>query len=196
MASGWRPHLESALCLNLSSLFADQSVRPGQTTSGTLTWTSAGRYLADVGYVARLDITSGTLELRYTEGRGADAQSRTCRIWLEATLPHFGGLSWWMRCPCTGRRARKLYKFPGVDLFCHRTAIRPLPTYESQRASGIGRLLERRWAIRRKLGVGGDLTEPLERPRGMHRRTFARWAALDERLEAMDRSLLDQLSML
>jgi len=35
-SGGWRPHLESALCLNLARLFADGTLRADACTDGVL----------------------------------------------------------------------------------------------------------------------------------------------------------------
>ena len=95
----------------------------------------------------------------------------------------YGGLRWWLHCPYTRRRARKLYKFDGIDQFCHRLAIRPEPTYASQRVSGISRIQEKRWAIRRKLK---DETTSLGwgplKPKWMRWKTFERYDVLDDQL--------------
>src|SRR4051812_29005072 len=38
-------------------------------------------------------------------------------IKLESDAPPFGGRRWWLVCPLTGRRARKLYLFPDQGEF-------------------------------------------------------------------------------
>ena len=77
----------------------------------------------------------------------------------------------------------KLYKFAGVEQFCCRTPIRPLPTYASQRTSGSDRIMAQRWAIRRMLGDKfSDLFGKPFKPKWMRWRTFERYAARDAEL--------------
>ncbi|MHB8311621.1 hypothetical protein [Metallibacterium sp.] len=83
----------------------------------------------------------------------------------------------------TGQRVLALYKWNSIDQFCARDSIRPRPTYASQRASGCDRILEQRWAIRRKLGDNfSDLFSEPAKPKGMRRRTFERHCARDAQL--------------
>jgi len=148
---GWRPQIESALSIDIWRMDRAGSLRDG--TSGGLQWARDGERLASVGYSVALHDTSGVLTLRYTcENRDYETETVTCTVRLSSVPLHFGGRRWYGHCPYTGRQARKLYKFHGVNQFCHRTAIRPLPTYLSQRLSGMARIQHQRWAIRRKLG--------------------------------------------
>jgi hypothetical protein len=79
----------------------------------------------------------------------------------------------------------KLYLVQGT--FVARTAIRPLPTYRSQRVSGLHRAIEQRWALRRKLDdTFSDLFGPPCKPKGMRWKTFERYAAKDERLASVE----------
>ena len=80
-----------------------------------------------------------------------------------------------------------LYKWEPVDLFCHRDAIRPRPTYAIQRVSGFDRVITQRWALRRKMGdTLSDLTGEPIKPKWMRWRTYERYAARDAELEAQD----------
>lgn len=88
-----------------------------------------------------------------------------------------------MHCPYTQRRVLKLYKFGAIEKFCSRTAIRPLPIYASQRTSGASRIINQRWALRRKLGdTFSDLFSEPCKPKWMRWRTFERYAARDAAL--------------
>lgn len=185
-SGGWRPHIESALCLDLCHLFEAGALREGCTTSGGWHWTNRdGEETASIGYRAALSHEAGTLTLDYT-CTDRDTRERkpvTCLIDMDTAPCHYGGHRWYFRCPYTHRRALKLYKFHGIDPFCHREAIRPRPTYAIQRVSGWDRIMAQRWAIRRKLGdTFSDLCgEPLK-PKGMHWRTFERYLARDNAL--------------
>lgn len=184
---GWRPHIESALCLDLRRMLRRSMIWPGCDTSGGLQWTCDGEQTASIGYRSKLGTHDGTLTLDYTLGTGDERKAITCPIRLETVPCQYGGHRWYFRCPYTGRRALKLYKWAGIDLFCHRTAIRPLPTYASQRVSGQDRINAQRWALRRKLG--DDYTtlfdEPYK-PKWMRWRTFQRYLDRDAELEARE----------
>jgi hypothetical protein len=104
------------------------------------------------------------------------------KIEMSTTALNFGGRRWWLHCPFTGKRALKLYLYGSIGRFCHRSAIRPQPTYSSQRVSGLDRIMSRRWALRRKLADPGDLFTPLKKPKWMLWKTFSRYAELDEQL--------------
>jgi hypothetical protein len=132
---GWRPCIESALCLNLSALFAAGALRPACITSGAWQWSRDGERVASLGYRAELTDRDDTLTLAYSHGSG-EREDVQCVIRLSTVQNNYGGANWYMHCPRTGRRARKLYKWPGIADFLHRTAVRPLPTYASQRVSG------------------------------------------------------------
>jgi len=183
---GWRPHIESALSLDLAARSVAQMIAPNVRRSGSWYWPdSDGDTLASVAFAVETQDGFGTLTLRYCtiDPSTDERESITCRIALTAIPLHFGGSRWWMLCPYTHRLARKLYKFDGIDQFCHRTAVRPLPTYASQRVSGLTRLQHKRWTIRRKLGddCTGLFDEPMK-PKWMRWRTFRKHAARDAEL--------------
>ena len=163
---------------------------------GTWIWTdSYGEQVGSVGYTMALDSTSGTdayggtliLDYRHTDRDSGERKPVTCIIRLSTAQLHYGGRRWYMACPYTRRRALKLYKFSGIEQFCHRTAIRPLPTYASQRVSGSDRINAQRWAIRRKLGdTFSDLFGEPCKPKWMRWATFEKYAARDAELSAQE----------
>jgi hypothetical protein len=124
-----------------------------------------------------------TLTYKVTDRETSKPKPVTCLIGLVTTPLNFGGRRWWMLCPYTHRRARRLYGFSGIDKFCHRLAVRPEPTYASQRVSGVCRVQAQRWAIRRRLGddCSSLLDEPMK-PAWMRWKTFERYAARDAEL--------------
>jgi hypothetical protein len=195
---GWRPHIESALKLDVRRLLACGSLRAGCTTSGSWVWTDSytGEQTASVSYRGELGDTEGTLTLLYTvpdrdTGKREDV---VCRILLSSIPLHFGGRRWYMHCPVTGRQVQTLHKWNGIDLFCHRTAIRPRPTYASQRTSGSDRIITQRWAIRRKIGDDvSNLFSELWKPKRMHWRTFERYAKRDAELAERENGYLLRL---
>ena len=180
---GWRPHIESALSLSVGSLFKAGALRASTTTSGGWQWSYDGKETASIGYSATLSAESGELRLSYTWTPDSKPQDVTCTIRLSSLPLQYGGRRWYMHCPYTHRRVLKLYKFDGVEQFCCRTAIRPLPTYNSQRTSGAKRVIDQRWALRQKMGdrVSNLLDEPFK-PQRMRWRTFEKYAARDAEL--------------
>ena len=71
---GWRPRIESALCLNLAALFKRGALKPGYTTSGSWQWTQDGERIASIGYSATLGDADGELRLHYRDGKGNEAR--------------------------------------------------------------------------------------------------------------------------
>jgi hypothetical protein len=191
----WRPHIEGALRLNLSVLLQAAFIAPNSQRVGVLEWKNRdGEVLASLKYASNLSSYDGRLVLGYQDGD--QPRETVCVIPLSTTPLNFGGRRWWMHCPYTHRRATLLYKFGPIEFFCHRMAIRPLPTYASQRVSGVDRIIDQRWRIRRKLSddFSSLFDHPLK-PKRMRWRTFQRHANRDEALaEAEDRSMLRRLS--
>ncbi len=186
---GWRPHIESALNLDLRRMFELGALRVGSDTAGTWQWTRDGAAVSSVGYHATLGEGSGSVTLTYSSGDDAERQSIACTLRL-VTLPrHYGGRIWYFVCPYTGKRARKLYKWARIDWFCHRAAIKPKPTYACQRVGGSDRITAQRWALRRKMGDDfSDLFGDPYKPKWMRWRTFERHAARDAELAERDSS--------
>jgi hypothetical protein len=149
-----------------------------------LHWTRDGEQFGAASYAVELRDHFGTLTLSYSyENRDGEREDVECKIRLSSIPLHYGGRRWYGHCPYTRRRARKLYKFYGIAQFCHRTAIRPLPTYAIQRVSGVARVQAQRWAIRRQLG--DDLSSLFEepcKPKWMRHATFERYARRDAEL--------------
>jgi hypothetical protein len=191
---GWRPHIESALSLSMASLMKAGALRAGTTTSGSWQWSRDGTQFASIGYSATLTMESGELQLSYTWKRDDIPQSAICIIRLSSLPLHYGGRRWYLHCPYTQRRALKLYKFGAIEQFCCRTAIRPLPTYDSQRTSGGSRIIDQRWALRRKMGdTFSDLFGEPYKPKGMRWRTFERYANRDAELAERENLYLSRL---
>lgn len=192
--SGWRPHIESALCLGVGSMFKCGALRADTTTAGGWHWSRDGEKIAAIGYKASLSAESGELRLSYTWTPDGNPQDVTCTIRLSSLPLQFGGRRWYMHCPYTQRRVLKLYKFGSIEQFCSRTAIRPLPTYASQRVSGSDRINAQRWAIRRKIGdTFSDLFGEPYKPKGMRWRTFERYAERDAELAEREAGYLLRL---
>ena len=113
------------------------------------------------------------------------------RVDLVYTDQHLGGRRRWFACPDCGRRCLLLYRRVGrlACRTCHDL------TWTCQRESPADRLRRRARSIRRRLGGSINLLEPFpNRPKGMHRSTYARWrrkglTAEQAILDAMEESL-------
>jgi hypothetical protein len=107
----------------------------------------------------------------------------------------FGGQRWFFICPRTGEKAQKLHLPSGADTFASRKAYRL--GYRCQRESPRDRSLSRAFALRAKIGGKGGSCTCIEKPKGMHARTFKRAMekvyAADEIVEAHAALLLDRL---
>lgn len=191
---GWRPHIESALSLDLRRMFELGALRVGSNTAGPWCWTRDGETVSSIRYRATLGDESGSLTLDYSTGTDEERKQITCTIRL-VTLPrHYGGRIWYFVCPYTGRRARKLYKWAPIDWFCQRTAISPKPTYACQRVGGSERITAQRWALRRRLCDDfSDLFGEPCKPKWMRWRTFERHAARDAELSERENDYLLRL---
>jgi hypothetical protein len=136
---GLRPHIEDALNLPLGTLMRNASIRPGECTTGTITFSRTfGRKswpVLEAAYVASLSESDGRVGLSHPYEYEV----------LLGTMPMpYGGLSWYWRCPITGNLARKLFLFDGMERFCSRDALSPPATYELQRGSKFSRAVERK----------------------------------------------------
>lgn len=147
--TGWRPHIEGALCIDLCRMMRERFIVSGGSSGGTWYWSRDGERIGSIGYSARLGETEGTLTLSYQWRNPSTGETRHCDypIKIQSTPCTFGGRRWWMICPYSGRRALKLYKFASIERFCCRTAVRPLPTYASQRVSGLDRIMGKRHPV-------------------------------------------------
>ena len=134
-------------------------------------WSRWGKTLASIN----IEVESRcALRLSYTSSsRGSEPQQHNYVVSLDWTPCHLGGERPWFRCPDCDRRVLKLY---GSARFVCRRCLRL--NYPSQQADKRYRPIERAWQLRQKLGCDlGPLDVPAEwikRPKGMHRRTFAR----------------------
>ncbi len=94
------------------------------------------------------------------------------RVDLVYTDQQLGGRRRWFVCPDCGRRCLLLYQ--RVERLacrtCHDLA------YASECESREDRLRRRARTIRRRLGGSANLLDPFpDKPKGMHRSTYARW---------------------
>lgn len=173
--SGRRPHIEDAQVLSMSALM--NAYRSGRY-SFLMDIPSPGSGW-NVQYVLRLGDMTGEVEMTYGVKINEIWDLVDDTVQLVATLPNLGGRRWWFVCPVTGRRAAKLYLFPGHKYFCCRSGTDRQPTYLSQRVSGAHKVYCRMYNLRRRLPGQGSIMETLRRPRGMHKVTYARLLVRD-----------------
>lgn len=168
------PAVEDGLTIDLALMLRRGWVNDGSIGSGTLRWTRNGEPSASITH--RYDMTdpeNASLTLSFTWTRhGGEPQQVEQRIALVSTVPNYGGRRWWMLCPFTGRRVRKLHLPPGGGKFACRLAWR-LP-YRSQRVAHRDRPFEKLFRLQRKLGSAEGWEAGLRRPKGMWRRTYER----------------------
>ena len=134
---------------------------------------------------ARLAQHSGTLTLAYehVDFWTERPQQIETTFNLVATAQPLGGHRWWFVCPRTGRLVTKLYLPLGALRFSSRHGHRP--AYRSQRESPSDRAINRAVKLRPKLGSHGGIGQSIRKPKGMHRRTFAREMAKVEDAETL-----------
>jgi hypothetical protein len=141
-----------------------------------LRWTivSTGEETASMGYQSHLVEDNGYVRLHWTstDRRTGEAHKRENRITLTTRPQPFGGRRWFFVCPRTGESAVKLHLPSGAYTFTCRKAYRL--GYRSQRESPHDRSLSRAFALRRKIGGEGGIGDYIEKPKGMHQRTFER----------------------
>jgi len=168
------PVAEDCLALDIAWLMRLGPIREGDAGSGELIWSSDGQNLGAIRF--RLDLRqsdSAHLVLSYNLALPNGQRRAVCqRIDLTSTVPHFGGRRWWLRCPVTGARVRKLYLPSSGDRFAGRRAWGL--GYRVERISHFDRPFEKLSRLQRRLGSPAGLGAPLERPKGMWQRSYAR----------------------
>lgn len=175
--------------LNIADVVAGCAIASTYSTRSIVRWRLRDGSQYRVSLTSVVSHGRGTLSIREIQsfGRVEDNAPESYRIEISSTPVNFGGVRYWLHCPYTGRRAAKLYKFAELDRFCHRTAVRPLPTYASQRASGLSRVQRQRFAIRAKLkDASRDLMDGVVKPKRMRWKSFFRFVEIDNRLAEID----------
>jgi hypothetical protein len=83
-------------------------LRPGARVIGSWFWSQGEERLASITVDSQCDLERPRLMLRYTWG---GSEQLEYPVELESTVPNYGGLRWWFRCPAAGcgRRVGKLY---------------------------------------------------------------------------------------
>ena len=153
-------------CLDAGDLRRAGALRDGRVISGQSKWPDIERMWTG-RYFLRLALRN---------------QVTRQHIQISWTHCHYGGWRPWLHCPFCHRRVLKLFHGMG-GYFC-----RPCignPPYASQTKSKESRPHFEACKLRLRLGGVASLTAPFpERPRGMHRKTYAKLRRRAEKLEA------------
>ncbi len=172
-----RAAAEDALPLDIRRLQRAGALEPGRGC--TWQWTVNGHSRSTVGVSAQV----GSITLNYRHApHGRSAESISQHVSLETTACGLGGRRSWFLCPSCGNRIAMLYG-AGRLFACRRCSG---VVYASQAEAADDRAARRADRIRKRLGwPPGILNGPGVRPKGMHRKTYARlleahneWVAL------------------
>lgn len=159
--------------IDVAAMIRQERLVPGCLTYGGLSWNCGGSPAGAISYQGDMtDAFNATLVLSYSISRRGERQDVRQEVRLSFTEPNYGGRRWWMHCPITGRRVRKLYKPLGGDRFACRQAWRLV--YQSQHDAHGDRNFEKLFRLQRKLGSEQGYDMGLRRPKGMWKRTFDR----------------------
>ena len=132
--------------------------------------------------ISKMELDRYSIQLQL---RGKVGPQRIRIYWRRC---HLGGARPWLHCPFCERRVARL--FDGFGGYCCRACVGN-PMYASQTKSTQGRPHFKACKLRLRLGGDASPATPFpERPRGMHRKTFAR---LQRKLEDLEAGLSPRL---
>lgn len=180
---GGRPTADSSRTVDLAWMMRKGFAVEGRDISGSIHFTCGDQPAGNISYRAEMHSKGHErLVLSYTRASGDEMESVRQIVHLTFTRPHFGGKRWWMICPARGHRAGKLYLPMNGDRFASRKAWQL--GYHSQRIAHKDRPFEALFRLQKRLGGTQGWEQPIRRPKGMHRRTFARLEEEYWRLDA------------
>lgn len=181
--NGKRGYLDDYLDVDVRKWKREGLLRSG--ASFVTRWEVAGRKSQSIA--VRVEDMSVILIFQQRD-RGGDWEKVEQRVYLIYTPCNFGGERVWFRCPRCGRKSAKLYHLSRFE--CRHCANF---SYRSQGETTSDRSLRKCRGVRRKLGAGINLTEPIFlKPKGMHWKTFSRLALEARRLE---QAVFEKLSL-
>ena len=123
----WNGHIkkdtvEECCTLDLARLKRDGLFNcPPGSVQATLHWTNAatGKLTSSIGLILENKCSDLVLMLTYMI-KGEDVH---IPVFIQTTMPHFGGIRYWGTCPDCGRRVRRLHKPPSGRRFSSRTCL-------------------------------------------------------------------------
>ena len=157
-------------------------LRPGY--SGSLAWSCGGEPSGSIRFTTWHDHL--ILNYRYRT-YGSDWEDMDEYVQLERTPCNYGGTRPWLLCPRCGRRVAILY---GADVrfLCRHCYSLP---YSSQSEGRLDRANRKARRLRERLGASYDNDHMiLEKPKGMHWRTFMRLYGEQQEAESEANALL------
>jgi hypothetical protein len=173
-----RPMYGGATCESCQSIDVRRWQREGRLRSGQYfpcSWMCGGEPFGSINVRTELD----TVVLMFKSQSSQDGEWKSVeqRVPITWTPCHLGGRRAWFRCNvCSddrycGRRVALLYCAGELFACRHCCGL----AYASQQESLRHRGLERARKIRARLGGSANMFDAFpERPKGMHRRTYAR----------------------
>jgi hypothetical protein len=154
--------------LRLAEFKKHKCLAPGQWHEWY--WSRDGKKTASV----RFTVTDNAIRFIYAFRDGGDNQIDVDRtILLTLTPCNFGGFRKWFRCGCA-RKVATMY-IHGQEIACRHCFN---AVYPSQREDAVDRKWRKICKLEDRLNKIGDdpiqMVDDRHRPKGMHRRTFAR----------------------
>lgn len=167
-----RTGTKTLFCELLALDMRDFAQRVGLTAwaSGAWCWTSGHGRESSIGYQVK---PGEGVRLYYTVGK---TEQLDYMVKVTTTPCNLGGVRYWWLCPACNRRCRVLYG--GRRFLCRK--CNPGAYYETQKSKDLlTRIDNELTAIRRRLKAKKTLASTAalpDRPKGMHFRTFLRFA--------------------
>ena len=187
--SGNRWRSSSSTCeaykrIDLRFLRKQNWLNPGQRYS--LSWSCGDQPSGNINYWAY----SGHLKLEYRSRNHGDVEWQDVEqhVPFDFTRLKFGGQRQWFQCPRCYRRCLVLYG--GARFYCRKCQRLK---YKTQSEIGWQRQITKAQKIRKRLGGNESMDELFPvKPKGMHRKTYDRMEAADEKANRMWSFMVDK----
>lgn len=164
--------------LSIKRLVEEGVVKDSACKTGIWQWlrTAYGTKEVYSSIVYRVDTTDeNNLYMNVSYNKNDSEQQLDYNIGLSMTRPNYGGKRWWFTCPADGCGKRVAVLYNGKYFVCRHCLNL---SYESQNEILPFRLLKKSQDIHVKLGGSGCVEERINRPKGMHKKTFERQVSL------------------
>lgn len=144
--------------------------------------------IPDQGWQANVfGIPLRVLKDRLEIHQGYDEAHSYFKILFSFTRGNYGNSRYWLTCPnpVCQKRCRKLFLVKdvhGVPIFICRHCLNL--AHKSQNKSFLDRLIDKKWKLIRRLG--GQSSDMINKPKGMHWKTFER---LKKEIENLDHQI-------